>query len=329
MDDLASIAVFRAVVDCGSFAGAADRLGIARSVVSRRVSSLEARMQTRLLHRTTRRIALTDAGRRFHARVSEALNAIEEARNEAGSLRDAPGGKLVASVPMSFGLMHVLPAIPAFRRSFPRIELELRFDDRQANLLREGVDVAVRIADLAQSSLVARRLAKVRHVLVASPSYLAAQGAPQRPAELAQRECLVYTLRRSPHRWRFRKGEVHEEVDVRGHFEANNSLALREMLFAGMGIAHVPLYLVAEDLRSGRLCRLLEDWQTHDLDLCVVYPTRRHVAPAVRAFIGFMRDRVGAPPYWEQKAGTGPAADDPEGARPRRSAPSPRTNRAP
>lgn len=300
MDNLTSIAVFRAVVDSGSFAGAADMLGIARSVVSRRVSSLEAEMQTRLLHRTTRRIALTEAGQRFYGRVSEALDAIEEARNEVGSLRDEPSGKLVASVPMSFGLMHVLPAMPAFRRRFPKVELELRFDDRQANLLKDGVDLALRIADLTQSSLVARRLAKVRHVVVASPSYIAKCGAPRHPSDLAERECLVYTLRSSPRRWRFRQGDIGQDVDVRGHFEANNSLALREMLFAGMGIAHVPLYLVANDLQNGQLSPLLEDWQTHDLDLCIVYPTRKHVARTVRAFIAFMEDRIGNPPYWER-----------------------------
>jgi DNA-binding transcriptional LysR family regulator len=305
MDDLTSIAVFRAVVDSGSFAGAADRLGVARSVVSRRVSSLEAEMQIRLLHRTTRRIALTEAGQRFYARVSEALSAIEEARTEVASLRNEPSGKVVTSVPMSFGLMHVLPAMPAFRRRFPKVELELRFDDRQANLLKDGVDVAIRIADLAQSSLVARRLAKVRHVLVAAPSYVAAHGAPQHPSELADRECLVYTLRSSPRRWPFRRGDVREHVEVRGHFEANNSIALKEMLYAGAGIGHVPLYLVADDLRSGRLSRLLEDWQTQELDLCIVYPTRKHVARAVRAFIDFMEDRIGKPPYWERGVDAG------------------------
>ena len=300
MDSLHSIAIFATVVGTGSFSAAADKLGIARSVVSRRVSALEAEMGIRLLHRTTRRIALTAAGQRFYERVSTALSDIHDAQTEALAARDEPSGKLVASIPMSFGITHVLPAMPAFRTRYPKIELDLRFDDKQANLLKEGVDVALRIADLGQSSLIARRLAKVRHVVVASPSYIARHRAPQDPAELATRECLVYTMKSSPRRWLFHRGDAVEDVEVHGYFEANNSLALREMALAGMGIALVPIFLVALDLQNGHLTHLLEDWHTHELDLCIVYPTRKHVAPAVRAFISFMEGRIGHPPYWDR-----------------------------
>lgn len=304
MENLTAISIFVAVVDEGSFVAASAKLGIARSVVSRRLGLLEAELETRLLHRTTRRVSLTAAGRRFYQRVSEGLNAIREAEREVGALREEPSGKLVASVPMSFGLMHVSPAMPAFRLRYPKVELELRFDDRQNDLVGEGVDVAMRIADLAASSLVARRLAPIRHVVVASASYFAKYGAPQGPSDLAHRECLIYTLRSTPRRWRFKRDGVVDELSISGHFEANNSLALREMLLAGMGVALVPSFLVAHDLANGRLTRVLEEWQTSELELSIVYPTRKHVAPAVRAFIAFMEERIGRPPYWDRNEGT-------------------------
>jgi DNA-binding transcriptional LysR family regulator len=299
-ENLVAVAVFVTVVDSGSFAAAAEKLQLARSVVSRRVSALEAQLDTRLLHRTTRRLALTDAGQRFYDRASQALREMREAEREVRASRTEPGGKLVVSGPMSFGLLHLIPSMPTFRLRHPKIELDLRLDDRRIDLLRDGVDVAIRIADLTESSLVARRLAVIRHVVVAAPSYIAAHGAPADPSELTDHQCLIYSLRAAPRRWKFKRDQAPwQEVDIRGHFETNNSLALRDMLSAGLGIALIPTFLVWKDLAEDRLVQILGDWQTLQLDLSVVYPTRKHVAPAVRALITFMEERIGTPPYWD------------------------------
>ncbi|RQV70283.1 LysR family transcriptional regulator [Burkholderia cenocepacia] len=300
MEDLSAISVFVAVVDAGSFAAAADKLEVARSVVSRRVASLEARLGTRLLQRTTRRLALTAIGQRFYERVKQGLEAINEAEREVGAARAEPIGKLVVSLPMSFGLSHIVPALPSFHAAYPQIALELRFDDAKVELVRDNVDVAIRISDLADSSMVARRIAKIRHVLVASPAYLRSRGEPVDPGDLRTRECLIYGLRSAPRRWTFRQGDVCRTIHVDGHLLANNSLALRELARAGLGLALIPLFLVADDLKSGTLASVLTDWETDHLDLCAVFPTRRFVGPAIRAFIGFVETIVGARPYWEQ-----------------------------
>lgn len=300
MENLTSIAIFAAVVENGSFAAAAEKLGIVRSVASRRVNLLEQELKTRLLHRTTRTIALTSAGQRFYRKISDGLNAIREAESELSAAQDEPSGKLVVGVPMSFGLMHVLPCLPNFRLSNPGIELELRLDDVKSNLIKDGIDIALRIADLADSSLIARRLTVIRHVVVASAAYLGRRGIPREPLELIGHDCLVYTLKSSPQRWQFERAETNTEVDVQGSISANNSLAIREMLLAGMGIALVPIYLVAQDLRRGHLMEILQDWKTPELELCLIYPTRQHVPSTVRAFISFIEKTIGKSDYWDR-----------------------------
>ncbi|RQU68180.1 LysR family transcriptional regulator [Burkholderia cenocepacia] len=297
MEDLSAVSVFVSVVDAGSFAAAADRLGVVRSVVSRRIATLEDRLGTRLLQRTTRRLSLTATGKRFYERVKEGLDTINEAEREVSALRTEPVGKLVVSLPMSFGLTHIVPALPSFHANYPQITLELRFDDTKAELVRDNVDVALRIADLVDSSMVARRIAKIRHVLVASPAYLGRHGELLDPGELSTRECLIYGLRSTPRRWSFQQGDVLRTVHVNGHLEANNSLALRQMARAGMGLALIPLFLVSDDIQQGTLASVLPDWETHQLDLCAVFPTRRFVAPAIRAFIQFVEATVGTGSY--------------------------------
>ncbi|RQO60212.1 LysR family transcriptional regulator [Variovorax sp. KBW07] len=296
MEHFTAIATFVAVVDAGSFTAAADTLDVARSVVSRRIGALEARLETRLLHRTTRRLALTDAGKLFYERAERAMSQMRDAEREISQLRDEPSGRLVISVPMSFGLTHIFPALPALKLRYPKLELDVRLEDRQVDLLREGVDLAIRIADLDTSSLVARKLATVAHCVVASPAYLARRTAPLLPGDLQAHECLIYTLSKTPGTWRLRCAEAPEwnAVAVRGSMHANNSLALRELALAGMGVALLPDFVVARDLAEGRLARLLGDWHATELGLYVVYPTRRHVSLAVKAFIEFIATRVGA-----------------------------------
>lgn len=302
MEHLTDVAVFVAVVDAGSFTVAANQLGLARSVISRRVNRLEAELDIRLLHRTTRKLVLTELGETFYARSRRALHELDAARDELRHLQGDPGGRLVISMPMSFGLLHILPILPAFRLRYPKIELDVRFDDKQVDLLSAGVDIAIRIAKLSESSLVARRLTVIRHVVVAAPSYLAHHPAPVCPANLDAHDCLLYTQRTAPGRWRFAREGDTEEIHVTGRMKANNSMALREMLLAGMGIGLIPTFMVMQDLAAGTLQPLLSEWQSIELGLYAVYPTRQHVAPSVRAFIAALEHHLGpvsSPPYWD------------------------------
>ncbi len=304
MQPLSDIAVFVRVVEARSFTAAADRLDMAKSAVSRCVSRLEEGLGVRLLNRTTRRLSLTEAGEAFFERARRALDELEEARREAARHQAEPGGTLRLTAPMSFGLELVAPVLPAFMDRYPKVTVDLSLDDRHEDLVAGGIDLAIRIAELADSTLVARRLAPVRHVVVASPAYLARRGTPATPDDLRDHDCLVYTLRASPDAWRFDGADGRKwTVPVRGSYYANNSMALRAALVAGRGIALMTSFTVGDDLRSGRLKRVLAAFAAPTLGVHAVYPQRRHVPPKVRAFVDFLAARFGDPPYWDRELG--------------------------
>ncbi len=300
MDDLNDIAVFVAVVDAGSFTRAAERLNLSRPVVSKYVSRLEEHLGVRLLNRTTRRLSLTEAGRIFHARSRRGLDDIAEAQAEISRLQAHPRGVLRINVPMSFGILHIAPLLPAFMQQYPDITIEMDLNDRKLDVIDEGFDVSVRIGELPDSSLIARRLAPCHHVIVAAPAYLEARGTPRKPEELRAHDLLSYSLQQSAQNWHFTSpaGQpIQVPADVR--LQVNNSLALREALLGGLGIARTPTFLVGDDLRKGRLTRLLGDHQALEVSIFVVYPQRRHLSPKVRAFAEFLAHRIQDPPYWD------------------------------
>lgn len=304
MDRLTDLAVFIQVVDARSFTAAAHKLGIAKSVVSKYVTRLEDRLGVRLLHRTTRRLSLTEAGERLHQRCAIALDDIEEAERDIASHQEQPRGRLRVAAPMSFGLLHVTPALPEFLRAHPLVTVDLRLDDRPEDVIGAGIDVALRIADLADSSLVARRLATIRFVTVASPEYLRVRGTPRHPDELSQHSCLVYTVRQPI--WRYHDAGGREiAVSVQGALQANNSLALRDALLAGIGLALTPSFVVGEELRDGRLVSVLDDYGTYTRELYAVLPERKHLTPKTRAFVEFVADRFRDPPAWDAVTPTG------------------------
>jgi len=300
MDDLNDIAVFVAVVDAGSFTRAAERLNLSRPVVSKYVSRLEDHLGVRLLNRTTRRLSLTEAGRIFHARSRRGLDDIAEAQAEISSLQEHPRGVLRINVPMSFGILHIAPLLPAFMQQYPDVRVEMDLNDRKLDVIDEGFDVSVRIGDLPDSSLIARRLAPCRHVIVAAPAYVEARGMPRKPEELRTHDIISYSLQQSAQNWHFLNpaGQA-VQVPADGRLQVNNSLALREALLGGLGIARTPTFLVGDDLRQGRLTRLLADHQSPEVSVFVVYPQRRHLSPKVRAFADFLADRIQDPPYWD------------------------------
>ncbi|MFO7553115.1 MAG: LysR family transcriptional regulator [Haliea sp.] len=197
MDDLNDAAVFVAVVDAGTFTRAAERLKVSRPVVSKQVSRLEESLGVRLLNRTTRRLSLTEAGRIFHAQASRGLEDIAEARAEVSRLQEQPRGVLRINVPMSFGILHLAPLLPAFMQQYPELAVEMDLNDRKLDVIEEGFDASVRISDLPDSTLVARRLAPCRHVIVAAPAYLERHGVPDWPEDLLEHEVLSYSLQQS------------------------------------------------------------------------------------------------------------------------------------
>jgi DNA-binding transcriptional LysR family regulator len=301
MDALADIAVFVRVVERGSFTLAADELELSRAVVSKYVSRLEERLGARLLHRTTRRLSLTEAGAALFEASRGALERIEEAEGAVAQLQAEPRGRLRVSAPMSFGILHLGPALAEFARAHPRVSLDMRLDDRFVNLVEEGIDVAVRIGALTDSSLVARRLASTRMLVCAAPSYLAHHGEPEIPEDLAAHDCLIYSYLSTANVWRFSAPDGREvPVAVSGRFRINNGIVLAEAAAAGHGILLTPSFYVGPMLRDGRLKRILAGYRLPELGIHAVYPERAQVPPKVRAFVDFLAQRFGRKPEWEK-----------------------------
>lgn len=301
MDRLAALEAFVKVAETQSFSEAARRLRSSKSAVSRHVAALEADLGARLFNRTTRSLTLTEAGRGYFARATRILADLEEADASVSQLQAAPRGHLRVNAPMSFGFLHLAPALGDFLARYPEVELDVTLTDRFVDLIDEGVDVAVRIGSLTDSSLVARRLAVVRRVLCASPDYLKARGVPQTPDDLKTHDCLSNTNINATREWRF----IHLDgkpwpVEVKGRMSANNGDMLRVAALRGHGFVHLPTFIVGDDIKAGTLVSVLEPYIAQDLTLNAVYSTARHLSPKVRAFVDFLAERFGgAKPYWD------------------------------
>jgi DNA-binding transcriptional LysR family regulator len=309
MDYLAAMRAFVRAVELGSFSRAAAEEKQKVSTVSRYVSALEADLGAALLNRSTRRLHLTEAGATFYERAVAVLAGVEEAREATISLNATPQGLLRINVPGAFGRHHVVPHLPAFRAAYPRIRLDVTLTDVTVDLIETGTDVAIRIGALADSALVAKRLAPQRRLLVCGPDYLARQGAVATPEALAGRDCLNFTLQPGDS-WYFRPagGQDAEalEVKAQGPFRANDSEALLYAARADMGFALLPSWLVAEDMQAGRLVDALPGWegaiaQGPARAIWGVYPPKKTVSPKVRAFLAFFASCYGKPPYWDRQ----------------------------
>ncbi len=300
MDKLQAMQLFVRVVDTGSYTAAADQMEISRALASKLVQSLEELLGVRLLHRTTRKLSLTEAGQRYYQRVSEILGNLNEAEALASELQAEPRGRLRVSAPMSFAIHHLGSAVAEFQQRHPRIELELTLNDRQVDLVDEGFDMAVRIARLADSSLVARRIAPCRLLLLASPAYLARVGAPQHPQDLAAHNYLSYTLAaRRDEIVLVNEGERHT-VNLGGSLRVNNGDVIASAAVAGLGICLSPSFLIWQRVRRGELVPVLPQWQIPDIGVYAVHPAGRTLPAKTRSFIDFLVERFGPEPYWDR-----------------------------
>ena len=268
LPDLAGLAIFAKVVEIRSFAGAAAELKLSKATVSKAVSRIEARLGARLVNRTSRRFALTDAGRQLAGRAAHILAEGEAAEDSTRAQATMPRGPVRLAAPMSFGLLHVAPLLPEFLATFPEVSIDLHLSDAQVDLIGEGFDAAIRIAVLPDSSLVARRLCEMPRYLVGSPTYLKKLGRPKHPLHLAQHRCIGYSYAMGAETWRFTKDGKSATVRPSGPLRVNNGDAMLPALTAGTGLGILPEFILREALAAGRLERLLPDWS---LPLGAVY----------------------------------------------------------
>lgn len=303
MDQIAAMTVFVAVVEAESFTGAAEKLNLSRTMVSKHVMDLEAHLNARLINRTTRRQSLTGTGRVYFERARRILGEVAEADAEAGRHALTPRGRLRINAPIAFGTLHVAPRLRAYLDRYPEVEIDLTLNDRIVDLVDEGYDLAIRIGDLADSSLIARRIAGVRAVTCAAPEYLARRGVPAHPSELEGHACLAYSYASAPDRWTFRRDGDGDPVmvRVRPRIVSNNGDALAAAAIAGLGVIVQPDFIVEAALRDGRLREILPEYRAAELGIHAVYPSHRLVSARVRTFIDHLVACFGAENPWQRQ----------------------------
>jgi DNA-binding transcriptional LysR family regulator len=299
LPDFEALAAFAKVAELRSFAAAAEALGVSKGTVSKAIQRLEQRLGTTLLHRSSRRFALTECGRSLSVRAAQILAAAEAAEADALENTVTPKGLVRLAVPMSFGLTYVAPALTEFLRAHPDVSIDLHLSDEIVDLVGQGIDCALRIAALPDSSMLARKLRPVERYVVAAPSYIASRGRPAHPSELAKHACLCYANLPTPQLWRFRN-DAGDEVSVRpsGPLRVNNADAYHDALCAGLGVAVQPDFLAWRDLAEGRLERVLDGWRLPQIALHLVTPASAPRPMRVAVLIDFLTRRFSRAP-WE------------------------------
>lgn len=289
-----------AVLEVGSFAGAAARLGMSASQASKLVSRLEADLGVQLIRRTTRALAPTEVGQAYYERIKGLLDEFDALDAAVRNASGAPSGRLRLTAPISFGASQLVPILMDFARAFPEIQLDVSFSDRVVNLIDEGFDAAVRIGRPGDSSLVARKLCAIRIVLAASPTYLAERGTPRTPADLAGHDCIIDTNFRDPFAWRFREDRETTAIPVTGRLRFSNGEACVTAAAAGFGIARIPSFTAGEAIRARAVVPLLQPYECEPDGLYALYPAGRHLALKVRALVDFLATCFRGEPAWDQ-----------------------------
>jgi DNA-binding transcriptional LysR family regulator len=305
MEQLTHMVTFAHVVQTGSFAAAARRLGVATSVTSKHVAKLEKKLGARLLNRSTRRLSLTEAGAAYFEHCARIVEEIDSSGNAIERLQARPCGLLRVTAPPSFVTQHLVPMLGEFRRRYPDVDLEFDVSNRLIDLAQEGFDLALRVTRTPADNLIARKLAHLRVVLCASPAYLKKRGIPQEAGDLASHDCLLFSLADPDANWRFQSRGRIIKVPVRAAFRANAADPLHQLALEGMGIAMLPSYMVGQDIQHNRLVQLLPDLlPDSETDFYAVYLPHRYVAPKLRAFVDFLVEQIGPEPYWDAALAT-------------------------
>jgi len=297
MDKFLEMQTFAAVVDSGSFVKAADSLAMSKAAVSRYVGDLESRLGVRLLHRTTRRLSLTEEGQVFHARCKELLSGVDEAEAEITSGNADASGLVRLNAPVTFGIRHLAPLWGEFRALHPKVALDVTLTDRVVDLVEEGYDLAIRIATLPNSTLISKRLSTTRMVLCASPQYLKERGTPRHPSELVDHAIVAYSYWSTKDEWHFDGPQGKVSVRTQPCIHTNSGDTCREAALVHQGVILQPTFLVGEDLAAGTLVELMPEFKSIELGIYAVYPTRKHVSPKVRVLIDFLSDCFSQPRF--------------------------------
>jgi DNA-binding transcriptional LysR family regulator len=299
MDKLDAMNAFAKVVASGSYAEAARRLGLTRSAVSKAVMELEQLLGVRLLDRTTRRVSATEAGLAYYERCVAVLAEIEETEIQLSRLHDEPKGVLRVNGPMSFGTLYLAATVADFMAAYSDLKVELTLNDRFIDPIEEGVDITVRIGTMTDSSMIARRIAPARRVLVASPDYLRRHGTPRAPADLAGHRALAYGHTNAKQRWQLTQAGETIGVPIESCLCSNNGEVLRAAALRGNGIAELPTFIVGPDIRTGRLSVVLPELPPTELTIFALYAANRYLAAKTRVFIDFLVARFGSAPAWD------------------------------
>ncbi|ACI54127.1 transcriptional regulator, LysR family [Rhizobium leguminosarum bv. trifolii WSM2304] len=298
MDRLTSLTVFGRVVECGGFSAAARRLNMSVTMVGNHVQSLEDRLGVRLLNRTTRKVSLTETGKYYYERSSQILAELDEADRTAGALSTTPRGTLKVYTSSAI-VRFLLPVVSEYMELYPSIALDFSIGERMVDMIEDGYDLVIRTVPPPDSSLVARKLTPWRHVLVCSPAYFESHRMPQKPAEVADHNCLQYAYYPYGEEWRFEDGEGRQEsVKIGGNAVSNSAEMLRFLTLNGQGIFLAPSFVVFDDIAEGRLVKIMPDYRPVEFSINAVYPNRSHLATKVRLFIDLLAERFAEHRKW-------------------------------
>jgi DNA-binding transcriptional LysR family regulator len=301
MDRLRSIEVFVAAIEEGSLAAAARRFGLSAAMAGKHVGAIEAELNARLLHRTTRRLSLTDVGQTYYERCKRILEAFDEARREASDSQSTARGVLRVAAPVTFGAMHLGEVVARYMEDHPHVNVEVLLGDRYVDLIDSGVDVAIRIGQLDDPALVTRRLAPCRMVVCASPAYLKRHGAPRKPADLMRAQRLAFSEAVSAGDWTLYDGKNRAyAIDGPCRMTANNTQMLLAAAMAGAGVAYGPTFVFGPHIRRGELVALLPSYRAAELTIQAVYPSARRIPLKVRRFVDYLAETFGDEPPWDR-----------------------------
>lgn len=300
MDKLTSMRAFTRVVAHGSFSEAARELRLSRSAISKYILDLEAELGAQLLNRTTRSASPTDNGRTYYERCLAILAEVEDADRAAAQLQSQPRGMLRINAPMSFGTLHLGSAVADFMSLHSDLQIQLVLSDQQIDTVQEGFDLTIRIADVPSSSMISRRLVPARRIFCASPDYLQAHGVPKAPDDLRRHDCLSYGYLSTGLQWKLTGRDGDHWIQAPWKLCTNNAEVLRDAAVKGRGIALLPTFIIAPELRTGKLRPVLSKYKAPELSVCALYPPTRHLPAKVRLFIDFLVARFGNNPYWDK-----------------------------